>query len=88
VNDIDIATPVSCAVTGCGISRRLHTDADHRYQAPDMRLIVARAVARKQCTHWIGDEDRYCGSPDGVRPFLQGPRCKTHDPNVMKARAA
>ncbi|MEV5629146.1 hypothetical protein [Micromonospora tulbaghiae] len=86
MTDIDITTPVSC--TKCGVSRRLHTDADHPYQPADMRLIVARATARKQCTHWIGDQDRYCGSTDQVRPFLQGPRCKAHDPNTMKARTA
>lgn len=80
----DIVAPVGCLT--CGVSRRLH-DADHPYEAPDMRTVLQRAIALKRCTHWVGDEDRYCGSQIGVRPFIQGPRCKLHDPNVLKAGA-
>ena len=41
-------------------------------------------ITGKRCTHWIGAEHRECGSQIGVRPFLQGPRCPIHDPNVLE----
>ncbi|MCG5460816.1 hypothetical protein MED01_004242 [Micromonospora sp. MED01] len=72
--------PLGCAT--CGVPRRRHDDT-HRWQAPEMPTILARAAARKQCHHWIGVEARECGSQIGVRAFLQGDRCPIHDPNVL-----
>lgn len=38
----------------------------------------------RQCTHWVGDEQRHCLSTDGVRAFLTGPRCPEHTPRALQ----
>ncbi|SCL67007.1 Bifunctional DNA primase/polymerase, N-terminal [Micromonospora peucetia] len=39
-----------------------------------------------RCGHWIGGARRYCHSPNGVRPYLQGPRCPDHTPAALAGR--
>ena len=36
------------------------------------------------CEHWT---DGICGNDQGVRVYLQGPRCQRHTPAVMAGRA-
>ena len=37
-----------------------------------------------RCAHWIGTEQRHCGSADNVRPYLTGVCCPLHTPNALK----
>ncbi|MEU6279476.1 hypothetical protein [Streptomyces sp. NPDC047028] len=39
---------------------------------------------RPECTHWLGDESRYCKEVDGVRRFLPGNRCSAHTPRALQ----
>lgn len=39
-----------------------------------------------RCGHWIGAEQRYCHTADGVRAYLIGPRCPAHTPAALAGR--
>lgn len=39
-----------------------------------------------RCGHWVGAEQRYCRSTDGVRPFLSGLCCVLHSPNALAGK--
>lgn len=36
------------------------------------------------CAHWIGAEQRHCGTRDRVRLYLTGLCCPAHTPNALK----
>ncbi len=38
---------------------------------------------RPTCRHWIGADGRYCLAAEGVRPYLQGPRCPAYTPAAI-----
>lgn len=35
------------------------------------------------CSHWDGAEGRYCRVAKGVRRYLAGYRCGSHDPRTL-----
>lgn len=39
-----------------------------------------------RCGHWIGVDRRYCHNPNGVRRYIQGPRCPDHTPAALAGR--
>lgn len=40
----------------------------------------------RECTHWVGAEQRTCRATEGVRAFLIGPRCPAHTPSALAGR--
>jgi hypothetical protein len=40
-------------------------------------------LPQRECTHWIGAEQRHCKSEKDVRAFLTGPRCPAHTPSAL-----
>lgn len=40
----------------------------------------------RECTHWVGAEQRRCHATEGVRAFLTGPRCPEHTPSALAGR--
>jgi hypothetical protein len=39
------------------------------------------------CGHFLGAQHRHCGSREGVRPYLVGPRCPAHTPAALAGHA-
>lgn len=40
----------------------------------------------RECTHWVGAEQRHCHATEGVRAYLTGPRCPAHTPSALAGR--
>lgn len=46
-----------------------------------------KETTKPECRHFIGTEDRYCRSGEGVRRYVPGPRCPAHTPSALQGKA-